>query len=101
MTIILDELYLALVTSTRGHARIIDVDTSEALLTVGVVDVVTHKDVPGKNSYGMKFKDELIFSVDEVSFDRNVGMFHAGVLGLRVPLQWAACKLPIGIMRTP
>ena len=54
-------------TSTQGHARILALDSSEALMVEGVVDILTHKDVPGTNSYGVIIKDELIFAVDEVS----------------------------------
>uniref|UniRef100_A0A8C7FCI6 Aldehyde oxidase 1 n=1 Tax=Oncorhynchus kisutch TaxID=8019 RepID=A0A8C7FCI6_ONCKI len=43
------ELHLVLVTSTRPHAKILDIDISEALRVPGVVDVITSKDIPGKN----------------------------------------------------
>uniref|UniRef100_A0A8D0ART7 Aldehyde oxidase 1 n=1 Tax=Sander lucioperca TaxID=283035 RepID=A0A8D0ART7_SANLU len=41
------ELFLALVTSSRAHAKITGLDVSQALRLPGVVDVITAKDVPG------------------------------------------------------
>ncbi|XP_016051352.1 PREDICTED: aldehyde oxidase 4-like [Miniopterus natalensis] len=45
-----EELFLAVVTSTRAHAKIILIDVSEALAFPGVVDVITADDVPGDNN---------------------------------------------------
>ncbi|KAJ3584144.1 hypothetical protein NHX12_014640, partial [Muraenolepis orangiensis] len=42
------ELFLVLVTSTRPHASILNVDVCAALLVPGVQDVVTCRDIPGK-----------------------------------------------------
>ena len=53
--------------SKYGHAHILDIDISEALKVVGVVDVITHKDIPGNNEYGFVVPDEVVFAVDEVS----------------------------------
>ena len=47
-----DELYLALVTSTKAHARIIDVDIKAASAVPGFVTWVDHKDIPGTNNLG-------------------------------------------------
>ncbi|XP_029923537.1 aldehyde oxidase 6 isoform X2 [Myripristis murdjan] len=61
------ELFLALVTSTRPHAKITALDVSEALQLPGVVDVVTSKDIPGKKvrrSFG--YEEELL-AEEEVS----------------------------------
>ncbi|NXC42799.1 AOXB oxidase, partial [Penelope pileata] len=55
------ELSLAVVTSTKAHAKIRSLDISEALQVPGVVDVVTAKDVPGKNG-----NDEKAFAEDKV-----------------------------------
>ncbi|NXL94780.1 AOXB oxidase, partial [Alectura lathami] len=55
------ELSLAVVTSTKAHAKIISLDTSEAFQVPGVIDVVTAKDVPGKNG-----NDEQAFAEDKV-----------------------------------
>ncbi|XP_062958710.1 aldehyde oxidase 4 [Cynocephalus volans] len=56
------ELFLAVVTSTRAHAKIISIDISEALALPGVVDVITAKDVPGDNNH----HGEIIYAQNEV-----------------------------------
>ncbi|KAK7462501.1 hypothetical protein BaRGS_00038470 [Batillaria attramentaria] len=43
------ELFMGLVQSTEAHARLVKVDPSPALAMPGVVDFVSHLDVPGKN----------------------------------------------------
>ncbi|KAM3917430.1 aldehyde oxidase-like [Leptodactylus fuscus] len=44
------ELFLALVTSSRHHAKIISIHKDDALKVPGVVDIITLADVPGLNS---------------------------------------------------
>ncbi|XP_018423843.1 PREDICTED: xanthine dehydrogenase/oxidase [Nanorana parkeri] len=61
-----NELYLALITSTKAYAKIISIDVSEALLTPGCVCFLFTKDVPGSNITGVR-KDETIFSEDLVT----------------------------------
>ncbi|XP_024144651.1 aldehyde oxidase 6 [Oryzias melastigma] len=61
------ELFLVLVTSTRPHAKITDLDVSEALKVPGVVDVITAKDIPGKKVRLMFGYQEEVLSDDEVS----------------------------------
>ena len=64
-----DELYLAHVVSTKAHARLLDVDPSEALAMSGVVDFVSYKDVPANNSYSPLYlpnDEETVFAVDTV-----------------------------------
>ncbi|XP_007494654.1 aldehyde oxidase 4 isoform X1 [Monodelphis domestica] len=56
------ELHLAVVTSTRAHAKILSIDISEALKFPGVVDVITAKDVPGENNH----EGEILYAEDEV-----------------------------------
>ncbi|XP_014640209.1 PREDICTED: aldehyde oxidase 2 [Ceratotherium simum simum] len=56
------ELSMALVTSTRAHAKIISVDLSKALELPGVVDVITAEDIPGTNGA----EDDKLLAVDEV-----------------------------------
>ncbi|XP_044524994.1 aldehyde oxidase 4-like [Gracilinanus agilis] len=56
------ELHLAVVTSTRAHAKILSIDISEALKCPGVVDVITAKDVPGENNH----EGETLYAEDEV-----------------------------------
>ena len=57
---------MAFVCSTKARAMLSVVDSSKALQMPGVVDFVTHKDVPGSNVYGIG-KDDLAFAVNEVS----------------------------------
>lgn len=66
------ELRLAFVMSTKAHARLIDVDPSEALQMPGVVDYIDYKDVPGSNAYGMEHEDEVIFAKDEVTCEGQI-----------------------------
>ncbi|XP_036109228.1 aldehyde oxidase 4-like [Molossus molossus] len=56
------ELFLAPVTSTRAHAKIISIDVSEALAHPGVIDVITAEDVPGDNNH----EGEVIYAQNEV-----------------------------------
>ncbi len=44
-----DTLQLALVQAKVSHAKITSIDTTEAALMPGVVKIVTHKDIKGKN----------------------------------------------------
>ncbi|KAJ8003640.1 hypothetical protein DPEC_G00150430 [Dallia pectoralis] len=61
------ELYLVLVTSTRPHAKILDIDVTEALQVPGVVDVITSKDIPGKKFRTFTDVDEELLAEKEVS----------------------------------
>ncbi|XP_075687633.1 aldehyde oxidase-like [Rhinoderma darwinii] len=55
------ELFLALVTSSRAHAKIISLDVAEALKMPGVCDVITAKDVPGTNDFSYyNWPDQLM-----------------------------------------
>ncbi|KAM9663656.1 LOW QUALITY PROTEIN: aldehyde oxidase 2-like [Trichechus inunguis] len=56
------ELVMALMTSTRAHAKIISIDSSEALELPGVVDVIAAEDIPGTNGA----EDDKLLAVDEV-----------------------------------
>nr|XP_055201143.1 aldehyde oxidase 4-like isoform X3 [Nyctereutes procyonoides] len=56
------ELFLAVVTSTKAHAKIISFDASEALALPGVVDVITAEDVPGSNNH----RGEILYAQNEV-----------------------------------
>ncbi|NP_001295389.1 aldehyde oxidase 3 [Oryctolagus cuniculus] len=62
MPALADELFLAVVTSTRPHAKIISIDASEALALPGVIDVITAQDVPGENGS----EEERLYAQDEV-----------------------------------
>lgn len=61
------ELFLAVVTSSRAHAKIISLDVSEALQLPGVVDVITAKDIPGQKVRSAFGYDEELLAQTEVS----------------------------------
>ena len=63
---VVGELSLALVVSSKAHAQLIKVDASDALQMPGVVDFISHKDVPGENCFGSIVPDQTIFAVDKV-----------------------------------
>ena len=52
-----------MVYSIKAHAKILDVDFTEALKMPGVEGHVTHQDVPGQNLYKA---DEEVFASDMV-----------------------------------
>nr|XP_022334415.1 xanthine dehydrogenase/oxidase-like isoform X1 [Crassostrea virginica] len=60
-----NEKYLAIVTSQKAHARIVDMDPSEASKMPGFVDFVSHKDIQGHNKWGI-IADEEIFATEKV-----------------------------------
>lgn len=65
-----NELYAGLVMSTRAHAKILNVDASEALCMPGVWGFLSAKDI-GKGETN-RFRivtatDEVVFAEDEVS----------------------------------
>jgi xanthine dehydrogenase/oxidase len=63
-----NELYLALVLSTKAHAKIISVDASEALQLPGVHIFYSAKDIDvTKNNSGPMFRDEELFIGDVVT----------------------------------
>nr|XP_014586706.2 xanthine dehydrogenase/oxidase isoform X1 [Equus caballus] len=61
-----NELSLRLVTSTRAHAKIKSIDTSEAQKVPGFVCFLSADDVSGSNKTGF-FNDETVFANDEVT----------------------------------
>ncbi|XP_063285940.1 aldehyde oxidase 1-like [Pelobates fuscus] len=63
------ELFIAFITSTRAHAKILSIDDSEALKVPGVVDMVRAKDVPGKNEVdgqGSLFAEDKVECVGQI-----------------------------------
>ncbi|KAL0969405.1 hypothetical protein UPYG_G00227010 [Umbra pygmaea] len=62
-----NELYLCLITSTKAHARILSIDSSEAESMPGVVTCVFAKDIPGSNLTGPIFYDETVLAEDTVT----------------------------------
>lgn len=75
-----NELYGALVLSTKPHAKILSVDPSIALDMPGVSDWVDHTDLPNPdaNMWGAPTCDETFFAVDEVfTAGQPIGMILA------------------------
>ncbi|XP_073682885.1 xanthine dehydrogenase/oxidase isoform X1 [Garra rufa] len=62
-----NELHLALVTSTKAHALIKSIDTSDAMAVPGVVAFVSARDIPGSNMTGPVVYDETVFADDKVT----------------------------------
>lgn len=54
--------------SAHAHARILDIDLSEALKINGVKAILTAKDIPGKNQMGPVIHDEPCLVEKEVTF---------------------------------
>jgi len=61
-------LYGKIVWSEYPHAEILGIDTSEAEAVPGVVKVITHKDVPGKNLFGSWGYDQPALAENKVLF---------------------------------
>jgi len=83
-----DELYLAVLTSVHAHARILDVDYSDALSYPGVVTVVDEKDLPGgRNMVGVtSIKDDRVFARGKVVFFSYLGITTRGGFNNLSPL---------------
>ena len=45
--------------SAYPHARIVSIDTQEALAVDGVVRIITARDIPGKNRAGNVIRDQV------------------------------------------
>ena len=61
-------LVAGLVRSPHAHAKILDIDISEAKALKGVTAVLTHFDVKGSNRLGIVVKDQPILAKDIVRF---------------------------------
>ena len=56
------------VRSPHAHARIVEIDVSEAVEMAGVHVVLTHEDVPGAKTYGLDFADQPVLAIDRVRY---------------------------------
>jgi CO/xanthine dehydrogenase Mo-binding subunit len=56
------------VRSPHAHAHVLRVDVSQALVMAGVHAVLTHEDVPGKETYGLDFADQPVLASDRVRY---------------------------------
>ena len=66
-----DELHAAIVVSSRPHAKIVDIDISEAAEVEGFADFIGAEDIPegGSNFVGTtEIVDENVFADTKVSF---------------------------------
>jgi aldehyde oxidoreductase len=61
-------LHIHLVRSKEVHAEILNIDYSEALNIPGVEAVITSKDVPGEDGFGVFFNDQPVLAKDKVRF---------------------------------
>ncbi|HKM76725.1 MAG TPA: molybdopterin cofactor-binding domain-containing protein [Candidatus Bathyarchaeia archaeon] len=61
-------LWAKVVRSKYPHALIRKIDTSKAESLPGVVTVLTHKDVPGLNGFGIVIPDQPVLCSDKVRF---------------------------------
>lgn len=72
------------------HARIMEIDTSEAVELPGVHAVLTAKDIPGGNLHGIVIKDEPVLAVEKV---RKIGELLAVVAAETAKIAENALKL--------
>jgi xanthine dehydrogenase large subunit len=61
-------LYASVFSSSVAHAKIINIDLSEAENMPGVVKILTSKDIPGINQVGGIIQDETLLAEEEVHF---------------------------------
>ncbi|WP_171114463.1 MULTISPECIES: xanthine dehydrogenase subunit D [Streptomyces] len=63
-----DMLWGATLRSPHPYARITSIDIGPALKHPGVYAVLTHKDIPGENIYGLKVSDTPVLAEDVVRY---------------------------------
>ncbi|HEY80396.1 MAG TPA: molybdopterin-dependent oxidoreductase [Caldilineae bacterium] len=61
-------LHAKVLRAAHPHARLLRVDTTAAERAPGVVAVLTAKDVPGRNRFGLIRKDQPVFAEDRVRY---------------------------------
>ncbi|KUO49718.1 MAG: nicotinate dehydrogenase large molybdopterin subunit [Desulfitibacter sp. BRH_c19] len=85
-----DMLCAKVLRSAYAHANIKGINTKKAEKLPGVVAVLTSKDVPGKNGYGIIFKDQPVLADDKV---RHFGDAVAVVAAVTEEIAEKALKL--------
>ncbi|XP_077979745.1 xanthine dehydrogenase/oxidase-like [Glandiceps talaboti] len=88
-----EELCFAFVTSTKAHAKIVKIDSTEALALEGVHAFVGAEDVPGSNAWSArnpKNPDEELFATNEV---KHVGQPIGGIVAKGFALARKAAML--------
>lgn len=74
-----DMLWGATLRSPHPYARITSIDIGPALKHPGVYAVLTHKDIPGENIYGLKVSDTPVLAEDVVRYQGEpVALVAAG-----------------------
>src|SRR4030042_3817030 len=63
-----EPLHLKVIRSPKPHAKIVKINTEEALRVPGVERVFTAKDIPGKNLVGTISKDQPILASDRLRY---------------------------------
>src|SRR5712692_4492280 len=61
-------LWGSTVRSPHPYARIVSIDTNQALAAPGVRAVLTHADVPGRKVYGLEIHDQPVLAFDMVRY---------------------------------
>lgn len=61
-------LYGKLVLSAVAHARVLRIETAAAKALPGVVDVLTHEDIPGRKTFGLLLQHQPVLAFDKVRF---------------------------------
>ncbi|WP_415852958.1 MULTISPECIES: molybdopterin cofactor-binding domain-containing protein [Streptomyces] len=64
-----DAVWGATLRSPYPSARVLRVDTARARALSGVFAVLTHQDVPGSRTYGMKVADQPVLAGDRVRYE--------------------------------
>ncbi len=63
-----DMLWGMALRSPHSHAKILSIDTTEALTQPGVYAVLTHEDIPGSKYYGLEIQDQPALAFGKVRY---------------------------------
>jgi CO/xanthine dehydrogenase Mo-binding subunit len=75
--------------SEYPHAKIVSIDTSAAQKMPGVHAVLTAKDIPGENRFGLAIKDQPVLAQDKVRMmGDTVALVAAVTLDRRRRRRW-------------
>jgi len=85
-----DMLVGCILRAGHAHARILSIDTARAEALPGVIAVVTHRDVPGRNAFGIVVQDQPALCHDKV---RYLGDAVAAVAAVDLATAEAALSL--------
>ena len=61
-------LHIVVFSSSVAHGKILKIDHSEALKSIGVAGIITSKDIPGENQIGGIIQDESLLAEEYVHF---------------------------------